>query len=347
MGDVGVFGSIDKRLRGVGLISVVCGFTVATYYVPLLVWTLRMFFESFGSMSESWDDVSSEDASYYFFNNIVGEETVGDDQLPTRIVGSNILYLMIAWLSVGLCVAFGVKATGIIVYFTMGTPIVLLLAFVVRAVTLEGAGEGIQSYIGKWDMTVLIERPDVWSTGVSQILFSLGLAFGVMTAFGSHCPTQSPATENAYIIGFSNSFFSLISGLAVFGSLGYLKQYEDADSLEDIVTGGPGLIFGALPAVLSTLPGSVYLVRIFFFTLFLLGLDSAFAMLEAGITVVKDSEFGRNRDTKTITGVLCFFGFISGIMYMSDAGLTFFDSVNHYVNFAILMIGFCKSFSAG
>jgi len=346
-GDVGVFGSINKRLRCVGLIAVVCGFTVTTYYVPLLAWTLRIFFESFGPMSDRWDDISSEEASNYFFNDIVGNVTLGDDQLPTRIVGPNMLYLMIAWLSVGLCVAFGVKATGRIAYVTMGTPILLLLAFVVGAVTLEGAGEGIQSYIGQWDMAVLTERPDVWSTAVSQIFFSLGTTFGVMTAFGSHCPPRSPATENAYIIGFSNSAFSLIAGFAVFGSLGYLKQYEDANDLSDIVTGGPGLIFGALPAVLSTLPGNIHLVRLFFFTLFLLGVDSAFAFLEAAATVIKDSELGRNRDTKTITGVLCFLGFSSGIMYMSDGGLKFLDSVDFYVNFSMILIGFCKTFSAG
>jgi len=346
-GDVGVFGSINKRLRCVGLIAVVCGFTVTTYYVPLLVWTLRIFFESFGLMSESWDDVSSEEASNYFFNDIVGMETLNDDQLPTRIVGKNIFYLMMAWLSVGLCVAFGVKATGRIAYITMGTPILLLLIFVVRAVTLEGAGEGIQSYIGQWDMTVLTQRPDIWSTAVSQIFFSLGTTFGVMTAFGSHCPPNSPATENAYIIAFSNSFFSIIAGFAVFGSVGYLKQYEGADDLGDVASGGPGLIFGVLPAVLSTLPGSIHLVRLFLFTLFLLGLDSAFAFLEAGATVIKDSEFGRNRDAKTITGVLCLIGIFSGIMYMSDAGLTFLDTVDFYVNFSMIMIGFFKTFSAG
>jgi len=347
MGDVGVFGSINKRLRCVGLIAVMCGFTVSTFYVPLLVWTLRIFFESFGEMSDQWENVSSEEASNYFFNDVVGMETIGDNQLPTRIVYSNIWYLLIAWLCVGLCVAFGVGTTGKIVYFTMGMPIVSLFAFVIRAVTLEGAGVGIQSYIGEWDLTVLTQRPDVWSTAMSQILFSLGLAFGVMTAFGSHCPPQSPAAINAYIIGFSNSFFSIIAGIAVFGSLGYLMEYENAESIEDVVIGGPSLLFGALPAVLSTLPGNVYLIRMFLFTLFLLGIDSAFAMIEAGITVVKDSEFGRNRSTKTITAVLCSLGFLGGIMYMSDAGLTFFQTVNFYVNYVIIMISFCKTFSAG
>jgi hypothetical protein len=34
-----------------------------------------------------------------------------------------------------------------------------------RAVALEGSGEGIKQYVGIWDMSVLTERGDVWSTG--------------------------------------------------------------------------------------------------------------------------------------------------------------------------------------
>ena len=90
-------------------------------------------------------------------------------------------------------------------------------------------------------------------------------------------------------------------------------EQENADSIEEVEVCGPSLLFCALPAVLSTLPGNIHLVRMFLFTLFLLGIDSAFAMLEAGITVVKDSELGQNRSTKTITGVLCFLGFLGGL----------------------------------
>lgn len=43
-GDIGVSGSISKHLRGVGLASVVCGFMVVCYYVPLIAWCFRAFF---------------------------------------------------------------------------------------------------------------------------------------------------------------------------------------------------------------------------------------------------------------------------------------------------------------
>lgn len=48
-GDVGVFGSIHARLRGVGMSSIACGYMLVTYYSMLLAWTLNAFFDSFGS----------------------------------------------------------------------------------------------------------------------------------------------------------------------------------------------------------------------------------------------------------------------------------------------------------
>jgi len=67
----------------------------------------------------------------------------------------------------------------------MGLPIILLFVFLGKAVSLEGSHAGIVEYIGRWDMQVLTDRPDVWSTAVSQIFFSIGVTFGIMTAFGT------------------------------------------------------------------------------------------------------------------------------------------------------------------
>lgn len=229
----------------------------------------------------------------------------------------------------------------------MGLPIVLLFLFLFRAITLPNAGEGIQAYIGHWDTTVLTEHKDVFSTAVSQVFFSLGTTFGIMTAFGSHCPNNSPATENAAVIAVSNSLFSFIAGFGVFGSLGYLKYIENAENFEDVVQSGPSLMFGAYPAVLSTLQGGIHWIRLLFFNLFLLGIDSAFALTEALLTVVKDSEFGKSKNEKGIVIVAACVGCLMGLIYVTDAGLIFLDVVDFYVNFIMLLIGFSKAFAAG
>eukprot|EP00957_Ditylum_brightwellii_P064179 4869486-Ditylum_brightwellii.AAC.1 len=68
-GDVGVFGSIHTKLRGVGLASIMCGFFVTVYYVPLISWVVRGFVESFtGEMRSEWDDISGSEAVAYFYD---------------------------------------------------------------------------------------------------------------------------------------------------------------------------------------------------------------------------------------------------------------------------------------
>jgi len=346
-GDYGVFHSVHRRIGGVGLASVLCGFFVTCYYVPLISWVVRAFVESFGHMSDDWEDISGAEASQYFYDDVIGMETLGDGTRPTRIVGANVAYLLFSWLCIGLCLAFGIKWTGRIAYVTMGLPLILLAFFFVRAVTLPGASEGIVAYIGEWDFSVLVNRPDCWSTAVSQIFFSLGVTFGVMTAFGSHCPPGAPAAENSVIIAVSNSFFSFVSGFAVFGVLGYLKNVQGSENINDVVQAGPALLFGAYPAALSTVPGGLHWVRFLFFNLFLLGIDSAFALVEAVLSVVKDSTYGTNVPQKALVGTIIGLGFLCGLMYATDAGLLFLDVVDFYINFVMLGLGFVKSFSAG
>jgi hypothetical protein len=165
-----------------------------------------------------------------------------------------------------------------------------------------------------------------------------------MTAFGSHCNRDAPAFENAFIIAVSNSGFSIISGFCLFAILGYLAILEG----DFRVHTGPAFLFAAYPAALSTISGGLHWVRLLFLSLVMLGLDSAFALVESAASLVEDSQFGNAVPSKGIlVAVLCVIGFLGGLVYTTDAGLIFLDTVDYYVNFAVLFLGFCKALSAG
>ena len=59
-------------------------------------------------------------------------------------------------------------------------------------------------------------------------------------------------------------------------------------SIEDVAEGGQGLAFVAYPEALAQLPLSWLWSVLFFFMLFLLGLDSEFALLETALTAMYD-----------------------------------------------------------
>lgn len=147
---------------------------LVTYYSMLIAWVTRAFFSSFNPDS-IWlrepenpgePAVNATEAVGYFMGVVIGGSTVDDGQ-PTRLVGENVGYSFLVWFIVFLCIAFGIKWTGRITYFTMGLPIILLFVFLGRAVSLPGSEIGIQKYIGEWDVSVLREQGDVWSTAVS------------------------------------------------------------------------------------------------------------------------------------------------------------------------------------
>jgi hypothetical protein len=164
-----------------------------------------------------------------------------------------------------------------------------------------------------------------------------------MTAFGSHCEKNAPAFENALIIAVANSTFSILSGICLFGVMGYISSQEGNFR----IYAGPSLLFGVYPAALSTIPGGLHWVRFLFFNLILLGLDSAFALVEAVASLVSDSDYGHIVEKPTIVASICAVGFFGGLVYTTDGGLLFLDTIDFYVNFAVLFLGFCKALSAG
>lgn len=345
-GDAGSFGKINKRFRGVGISSVFSSFVVSTYYCVLLAWVLRMFVYSCQGSEGRWSGVSGTAAFDWFVNVVTGLGSA-DGLNPTRLVGPNVAALAVVWLSVFLCIAFGVKWTGRIAYFTVGLPVLFLFVLLIRAVTLDGARDGVKAYIGEWDTKVLRDEPAVWSQAVSQVFFSLSITFGVMTAYSSYNERDAPAFSNSIIIAVSNSVYSIIAGFAVFGTVGYIAQQEGKEISELGNLGGPGLVFGTYPFALSTLPGAGHWERLLFVVLFLLGIDSAFSLLEGVITVLHDTALLSKVSRMILVGAVSLAGFLVGLLYCADTGLIFLDTADYYINFMMLLVGFFESFAVG
>lgn len=73
--------------------------------------------------------------------------------------------------------------------------------------------------------------------------------------------------------------FSFLSGFAVFASMGHLAHLSGTN-VNDIPYSGFSLVFGTWPVVFGTFKGGEHWVRLLLFDLFLLGIDSAFSILE-------------------------------------------------------------------
>ena len=169
-------------------------------------------------------------------------------------------------------------------------------------------------------------------------------------------------------------------------SISFLQAYRTGTTVDEIPYAGFSLVFGTWPVVFGTLKGGEHWVRLLFFDLFLLGIDSAFSILEAPLTVALDW-LGHEYAKWKVAGVFCIVAFLLSIMYgtwrpinavqqailpcclasaftsivfhnfslsflvtvstATDAGLIFLDTVDFYVNFVILITGFFETLGAG
>jgi len=184
----------------------------------------------------------------------------------------------------------------------------------------------------------------MWTEACAQIFFSIGVCMGIMTSYASYNPENKPIIGPACQVAFGNSSLSFFAGFAVFSTVGYLKGIGSpvADK-----TAGMSLAFVAYPTAIETLPYSNGWAIMLALTLFTLGLDSAFSLIEAATTVIGDTKFGRENPRWLVALIMCVVGAAISTIFCSNWGFTYFDVVDHYLaNYLMLIVGILQCFGA-
>lgn len=83
-------------------------------------------------------------------------------------------------------------------------------------------------------------------------------------------------------------------------------------------------------------------------TLFLLGIDSAFSMVEATSTVITDLHTLKRVPRSFIAFVICFAGFLFSIPFCTNWGFILFDVIDHYLcTYLLFLVGIFQCFGCG
>jgi neurotransmitter:Na+ symporter, NSS family len=335
-GAVDAFRTVHHKLSGIGVAAIMAGFVVVIYYAAVMAWSLLFFVDSFQSPLP-W----AEDAESFFFNSVLGiSDGIGN------ISGINwtlLIALLGVWIAIYLCVRNGVKSVGKVVAWTMPLPILLLVILFFRGITLPGAFDGIALYLSP-NFSVLSD-PQIWIAAVSQIFFTLSLAFGIMVAYASFNKESQNIVGDSYITALTNSAISLFAGFVVFSILGFMA-FNSGLPVDDVVASGPGLAFVVFPAALAQMPLAPLFAVLFFLMLLTLGIDSAFSLIEAVNTSIGDKYKNPNR--RRIALSVCTVSFFLGIIFVTDAGLFFLDIIDHFItNYGLVIVGIFESIAIG
>ena len=284
---------------------------------------------------------ADEDAGRFAeINSQIGK--LESDRIPYvrdmfRLPWKTAMWCGATWLAIFLILFKGVRIVGKVVMWTVSVPLVLLAVLLVRGITLDGSTQGIIYYLTPtWDK---LADPGVWLAAYGQIFFSLSLGFGILIAYASYQPKNADVTNNAFITSFANCATSFFAAFAVFSVLGYLASVNKTD-VGSVVTSGPGLVFVTYPIAIAKI-GGIWgrIVGVTFFAcLLLLGIDSAFSLVEGVITGVTD-RFPRLSKT-LVTAVFCVVGFCGSLVFATSSGLIWLDIVDNWMsNYGLAAVG--------
>lgn len=161
---------------------------------------------------------------------------------------------------------------------------VILVALIVRGLTLPGAGAGLDWYLFKFrpgDLT-----GTVMLAAIGQAVFSLALGGTFMVVYGSYLDRTDDLRRNAAWTATADTAAGLLAGLAIFPAVFALGLEPAA---------GPGLIFETLPSVFGAMPAGGLFGVLLFMGLLMGALLSDIAALEVLVAALTDNTRIRRR----------------------------------------------------
>ena len=190
------------------------------------------------------------------------------------------LYMSISVVAAALvCMGGVVKSVERITKWMMISLLALLMLLAGKSLTLPGAEAGLKFYLVP-DLARFLLHP--WKAAfeaLGQAFFTLSLGVGCMTIFGSYIDrSHTLIKESAYIIVI-DTFVAIMSGLVIFPACA---------SYGVEVTGGPGLIFMALPSVFAQMAGGRWWGAVFFLFLNFAALTTVITVFECLIGGLMD-----------------------------------------------------------
>ncbi|XP_044738127.1 sodium- and chloride-dependent GABA transporter 2-like [Chrysoperla carnea] len=251
-----------------------------------------------------------------------------------------VLCLLLAWIIVYFCMIKGVQSAGKAVYFTALFPYVILTALFIRGITLPGAMTGLKAYMAV-DLNLLTEV-DTWADAASQIFYAFGIGCGSLITLASYNELTNNCHRDAILVSIANAFTSLFAGFCIFAVLGFLAHNLDMP-VSEVVTDGPGLAFVAYPEAVLRMPLPQLWSVLFFFMLFILGLGSQFAGIEAISTTILDHwPHLRDRQPMVVLGI-CVTFFLLAIPMCCNGGIYLFTLMDkNTASWAILLIALAE-----
>lgn len=217
--------------------------------------------------------------------------------------------------------------------FMMPLLFIFFIILVIRALTLDGAMEGVKFFLAP-DFTNITSEAVLYALG--QSFFSLAVGFSCMVTYSSYLNREVSLTTSAGSIVGMNLFVSLLAGLAIFPVV-FALGLEPAE--------GPALLFIVLPAAFGELPFGALFLALFLLLFLFAVLTSSFSLYEIIVSAFTASGKYSRKLVSVMLGVVLFIAAIPSALsegILSDVKIaqkSIFDATDFLVSNIMLPLG--------
>lgn len=327
-GVIGCYHTLSKKFKWVGWLAVFSPFIIMSFYSVLGGYCIEYMALNMSNLAFAGAEIKTgADLFTAMLTN------------PFGCVVFTLLFLVICYL-----INRGGISGGIEKFNKIGMPalFVMLVIIIIRAVTMDGAVEGLKfMFVPGYAVSAgfIPKAPNfitVLATAGGQMFFSLSLAMGVMFTYGSYLSKQENLVQNSAVIVFSDTLVALMAGLAVIPaavSNGITQinsgatvidagtGLERAMTLADIKLNGPNLLFVTLQDVFNAMGTAGPLFGVIFYLLVLIAaISSAISLVEVVATFFLDraAEKGKEGNRHKVVLIVCLAITVEAILVAVD-----------------------------
>lgn len=297
---VGAFRALDpgggKGWTWVGGMGVLTGFGILSFYSVIAGWTLSYLGRA---LTGSFAGTMSPDQCNEIFEQVIGS--------PLETVGMAAAFLVLTAVVVRAGVSGGIERASKVL---MPLFFVILVVLAVRAVTLPGGGAGLR-FLFEPDFDKL--SGEAVMSALGQALFSLSLGMGAMITYGSYLGKREGLGMAGVSVAVFDTGIAVLAGVMIFPALA---------SVGEAPSGGPGLVFVAMPAIFDKLPAGQVFGVAFFALLAVAALTSTISLLEVVVAYfVGERGWPRERAVWVVTGACLLLAIPSALSQGAVPGL--------------------------
>ncbi|MFA7494332.1 MAG: sodium-dependent transporter [Proteiniphilum sp.] len=264
--------------KWVGRLGVLTGFIIMGFYMVVCGWTLVYIFQSLSGYLSGVADLSA---------NFIALQSN-----PVKQIIWMILFTLLTAFFILSGVKKGIEQSAKIM---MPMLFLLLVILALRAITLDGAEAGL-NFLFRPDLSHV--KSTLFLDAMGQAFFSLSLGMGCMITYGSYFNDKTPLVKTAVQVSILDTLVAILAGVVIFPAA-FALTANPGTIVDELVAGGPGLLFITLPELFNQMPGSMIWSTLFFCLLALAALTSTISLMEV-VTVYIHEEYHISRKKSTL-----------------------------------------------